>query len=168
MMPPAHPAITHSGQGGLRRTFVFQLHFCWLLVTHHLSWDTLTHVPVYLSPSISHRATSLVSAANWHCCHFASHFFLFISMINKCRPQHYWHLSDNYNKKNNNGTSFGQNMLRLFCPKSDSLEAVFAVLVNQALVTYTRTHARRHTLSALFMIQTYAAPLSQLGDNKYT
>lgn len=33
---------------------------------------------------------------------------LSISMINKCRPQHYWHLN------HNNSASLGQNMLRLY------------------------------------------------------
>lgn len=65
-----------------------------------------------LPPLFSHISwptSALVSAASACALNIL---LLSISMINKCRPQHYWHLN------HNNSASFGQNMLRLYKPHS--------------------------------------------------
>jgi len=50
-----------------------------------------------------------------------------------------------------------------------SVKAAFASLLRKyPSLLHTHTHTLTNKLSALCMIQTYVAPLSQTGDNKYT
>lgn len=123
---PAAPSRTHTLSDGALRKLVsfnyFAISYSWR--TTWVSMPSRTPRP----PSSSWPTSALVSVVAAACACALYILLLSISMINKCRPQHYWHLNHN-----NNSASFGQNMLRLYKLHSPSSPA-------HTLEDYTHTH----------------------------